>query len=257
MAPGIRDISYFLILSLDPTMLAGIERNLVDRYAARLAEQGIEVDAERTWDAYRASAADAYISAVVTAGTSDRMQPAEISQVGVDRVVPAMAAARDVRAAGPHRARRTPLRSSRAARSPRLLRAKGILTSMSIIGRFAHAETYVTAGGPQGDAHAWSLGTPLAPPPATSIAGAREHPRGARRRLQQPRLRDGRRFRGRVDDGGGADRGRRQGRRVRRPGASRSAAPAMRPARPIRASPTTPSRSGRCRMPATRSSRAC
>jgi hypothetical protein len=89
--PGIRDISYFLIASVDAAVLEPIERDLVDRYVKRLATHGVELDAERTWTLYRASASDFYVSAVVTAGTSDRMQPAEISAVGVDRVVAAMA----------------------------------------------------------------------------------------------------------------------------------------------------------------------
>ncbi|WP_426573980.1 phosphotransferase [Aquihabitans sp. McL0605] len=89
--PGIRDVSYFAISSVDPAVLEPIERGLVDRYAARLAGHGIDLDGDQTWDRYRASASDMYVSAVVTAGTSDRMQPAEISQVGVDRVVAAMA----------------------------------------------------------------------------------------------------------------------------------------------------------------------
>ena len=91
IGPGIRDVSYFLCASVDASVLAPIEHDLVDRYAARLAARGVEVDAERTWNRYRASAAEFYIAALVTAGTSDRMQPPEISQVGVDRAVAAMA----------------------------------------------------------------------------------------------------------------------------------------------------------------------
>jgi aminoglycoside/choline kinase family phosphotransferase len=90
VGPGIRDISYFLIASVDGTVLEPIERDLVDGYVKRLATHGVETDAERAWTLYRASASDFYTAAVVTAGTSDRMQPAEISGVGVDRVVPAM-----------------------------------------------------------------------------------------------------------------------------------------------------------------------
>ena len=90
VGPGIRDVSYFLIASMAASSLAAIERDLVDRYVARLADHGVEVDANRTWTLYRASASDFYVSAVVTARTSDRMQPAEISDVGVDRVVAAM-----------------------------------------------------------------------------------------------------------------------------------------------------------------------
>ena len=88
--PGIRDVSYFLIASVDPDVLAPIERDLVDRYVARLSTHGLDLDPEQVWTRYRASAAEIYVSAVVTAGTADRMQPPEISRVGVDRVAAAM-----------------------------------------------------------------------------------------------------------------------------------------------------------------------
>jgi aminoglycoside phosphotransferase (APT) family kinase protein len=90
MGPGIRDVSYCLCASVDVGVLEGIERDLVERYAKRLASLGIETDAARTWSLYRASAAEFYIAAIVTAGTADRMQPPEISRVGVDRAVAAM-----------------------------------------------------------------------------------------------------------------------------------------------------------------------
>lgn len=88
--PALRDVSYFLIASLDADALASDERSLLDRYLSRLAGHGIELDPGRAWDLYRASSAEIYVAAIVTAGTSDRMQPPEISRVGVDRVVAAM-----------------------------------------------------------------------------------------------------------------------------------------------------------------------
>ena len=90
IGPSIRDVSYFLGASVDPTVLEPIERGLVDHYVHRLASHGVDTDPERMWDLYRASAADFYVAAVVTAGTADRMQPPEISQTGVDRTVAAM-----------------------------------------------------------------------------------------------------------------------------------------------------------------------
>jgi aminoglycoside/choline kinase family phosphotransferase len=86
MAPSLRDVSYFLVSSVDPADLAGAERGLVDRYAERLAANGIGIERGRAWETYRAIAVEIYVAAVVTAGTSDRMQPPEISKVGVVRV---------------------------------------------------------------------------------------------------------------------------------------------------------------------------
>ena len=90
IGPGIRDVSYFLCASVDVPVLQRVEGSLVDRYVDRLSSHGIELDAERAWTHYRASAAEFYVAAVVTAGTADRMQPPEISDVGVDRAVAAM-----------------------------------------------------------------------------------------------------------------------------------------------------------------------
>ncbi len=89
VGPPLRDISYFLIASTDSEVLAVNERDLVARYVARLSERGIELDGEDAWNLYRATAVEIYVAAVVTAGTSDRMQPPEISRVGVQRVVAA------------------------------------------------------------------------------------------------------------------------------------------------------------------------
>ncbi len=90
VGPGIRDVSYFLNASMDPHDLAPIERDLFDGYVARLADHSVDLDSAPTWDDYRASAAEFYVAAVVTAGTSDRMQPPEISAVGVDRAAAAV-----------------------------------------------------------------------------------------------------------------------------------------------------------------------
>jgi aminoglycoside phosphotransferase (APT) family kinase protein len=90
MGPGIRDVSYFLIASVDADELPSIERDLVERYVERLGSHGVDVDRALAWDRYRASAVEIYVAAIVTASTSDRMQPAEISVVGVDRVAAAV-----------------------------------------------------------------------------------------------------------------------------------------------------------------------
>ncbi|MFC8528113.1 phosphotransferase family protein [Nocardia sp. NPDC057227] len=90
--PGIRDVVYSLTASMEPELLRKVERGLVDRYTARLATAGIEVDAERMWTLYRAATTEFYLNAVCTAEASDRMQPLEVSAVGVQRAVAAVAA---------------------------------------------------------------------------------------------------------------------------------------------------------------------
>jgi aminoglycoside phosphotransferase (APT) family kinase protein len=88
--PALRDVSYFLVSSMEVDQLVGIERELVDRYVSRLSTNGVEVGSTRAWELYRASAVEIYVAAIVTAGTSDRMQPPEISRVGVDRAAAAV-----------------------------------------------------------------------------------------------------------------------------------------------------------------------
>ncbi len=90
--PGIRDVAYFVVASVETQVARKIERGLVDRYAARLGTTGVTVDADQLWTRYRAAVSEFYISAVVTAGTGERMQPQEISRVGVERVVAAVKA---------------------------------------------------------------------------------------------------------------------------------------------------------------------
>lgn len=88
--PGLRDVSYFLVSSMAVDQLVGIERDLVARYLSRLSANGVELESSRAWELYRASAVEIYVAAIVTAGTSDRMQPPEISRVGVDRAAAAV-----------------------------------------------------------------------------------------------------------------------------------------------------------------------
>jgi hypothetical protein len=87
--PGIRDVAYFLNASVDIAVARAIERDLVDRYAARLGANGIDVDPAATWTRYRAAISEFYIAAVVTAGTSERMQRHEVTRAGVERAVAA------------------------------------------------------------------------------------------------------------------------------------------------------------------------
>jgi aminoglycoside phosphotransferase (APT) family kinase protein len=88
--PGLRDVSYFLVSSMEVDQLVGVERELVARYVSRLTSNGVELESTRAWELYRASAVEIYVAAIVTAGTSDRMQPPEISRVGVDRAAAAV-----------------------------------------------------------------------------------------------------------------------------------------------------------------------
>jgi aminoglycoside/choline kinase family phosphotransferase len=87
--PGIRDVAYFLNASVDVPIAREVERELVHRYVARLGANGIAMNGDATWTRYRAAISEFYIAAVVTAGTSERMQRHEVTRAGVERAVAA------------------------------------------------------------------------------------------------------------------------------------------------------------------------
>lgn len=89
---GIRDVAYFATASIEPDLLRVIERDLVYRYAARLDAAGIRADPERLWTLYRAAITELFLAIVCTAEAGERMQPFEISRVGVRRAVAAVTA---------------------------------------------------------------------------------------------------------------------------------------------------------------------
>ncbi|MQY17054.1 hypothetical protein NRB20_01170 [Nocardia sp. RB20] len=89
---GIRDLAYFATASVEPELLRGIERDLVERYAARFDAAGVRVDPDRLWTLYRAAITEFFLAAVCTAEAGDRMQPFEISRVGVERAAAAVTA---------------------------------------------------------------------------------------------------------------------------------------------------------------------
>ncbi|MBY8856749.1 aminoglycoside phosphotransferase family protein [Nocardia sp. CA2R105] len=87
---GIRDLAYFATASIEPDLLRGIERDLVDRYAARFDAAGVRVDPDRLWTLYRAAITELFLAIVCTAEAGERMQPFEVSRVGVQRAVAAV-----------------------------------------------------------------------------------------------------------------------------------------------------------------------
>ncbi|WP_174183826.1 phosphotransferase family protein [Nocardia barduliensis] len=84
---GIRDVAYFATASVEPDLLRTIEKDLVERYAAGLDAAGVPVDGDRLWTLYRAGITEFYLAAVCTAEAGARMQPLEVSRVGVERAV--------------------------------------------------------------------------------------------------------------------------------------------------------------------------
>ncbi|AHH17792.1 phosphotransferase enzyme family protein [Nocardia nova SH22a] len=90
--PGIRDLAYFVTVSVRPELLRDIEYALVQRYSDRLAAAGIPADARRMWTLYRAAITEPFLAMVCTAEAGERMQPRAVSRVGVERAVAAVRA---------------------------------------------------------------------------------------------------------------------------------------------------------------------
>ena len=67
---GPRDLSYLLSQSMEPTMRAGCERALVERYVAALATNGVaDYDVEPAWADYRLATLFDFVYPVIAGGT--------------------------------------------------------------------------------------------------------------------------------------------------------------------------------------------
>lgn len=89
---GIRDVAYFLILSLDTELRRAHERALIGGYRRRLVELGVpvhDVDENWLWERYRSYSLYAYIATSVTSAMSD-LQPAHIARTGLQRAATAV-----------------------------------------------------------------------------------------------------------------------------------------------------------------------
>ena len=67
-SPGIRDVVYFLVNSMDPALLAQLEVPLVEHYLAELRARGVDLDFDSTWELYRSFAFQVLVVGVVAVG---------------------------------------------------------------------------------------------------------------------------------------------------------------------------------------------
>ena len=66
--PGMRDVQYFLINSLEPDLLAAHESALIDHYVAELSRHGVTLDGGTARDQYRAFSFQTWMVGVVPLG---------------------------------------------------------------------------------------------------------------------------------------------------------------------------------------------
>ncbi|MEM9727413.1 MAG: phosphotransferase [Myxococcota bacterium] len=89
---GIRDVAYFLVLSLDTDLRRAHERGLFEAYVDALHEGSVpyaDLDPNRLWTLYRSFSLYAYLGASVTATMSD-LQPKPIARLGLRRAAAAV-----------------------------------------------------------------------------------------------------------------------------------------------------------------------
>jgi thiamine kinase-like enzyme len=84
--PGLKDLAYFAVTSLEPDVRRAIERDLLTEYLDALYAKSVPRTASsQSWDDYRMLAVTAYIAAAVTAAFSGRLQAEEVTRAGLDR----------------------------------------------------------------------------------------------------------------------------------------------------------------------------
>ncbi len=66
--PGIRDVQYFLINSLDPALLASHEESLIGHYVGELERHGVSLGAAEAHEQYRAFSFQTLMVGVVPLG---------------------------------------------------------------------------------------------------------------------------------------------------------------------------------------------
>ena len=89
---GIRDLAYFVVLSLETEVRRAHERDLVHLYQDTLRDCGVsdeDIDPEQAWEHYRSFSLYAYLGTSVTTSMSD-LQPKHIAELGLKRAATAV-----------------------------------------------------------------------------------------------------------------------------------------------------------------------
>jgi hypothetical protein len=96
-SPGVRDVAYFCCNSVPTPLRREMENELLDRYCAELAKEGVQLDRREAGEQYRLFSVFSWVSATSTAAMGSRWQPEAVGRGGMLR---ATAALEDLDAAG-------------------------------------------------------------------------------------------------------------------------------------------------------------
>ena len=89
--PGIKDLAYFAVTSLDTDVRRRIERDLLGEYLDALqVNSGPRLGFAAAWDDFRMLAVTAFVAAGVTAAFGARLQGEAVTRTGLDRAVRAV-----------------------------------------------------------------------------------------------------------------------------------------------------------------------
>ncbi len=83
LGQGMRDISYFLINSMDEELRRAHQEELIRHYLASLKALGIELDFDTAWRQYRLQSVYAWVAGIVTAPSN--FQPDRVVEAGLTR----------------------------------------------------------------------------------------------------------------------------------------------------------------------------
>ena len=89
---GVRDLAYFVVLSLETEVRRAHERDLVRLYQETLRDGGVsdeDIDPELAWEHYRSFSLYAYLGTSVTTSMSD-LQPKHVAELGLKRAATAV-----------------------------------------------------------------------------------------------------------------------------------------------------------------------
>jgi aminoglycoside phosphotransferase (APT) family kinase protein len=88
LGQGMRDISYFMINSLDEALRLEHQERLIRHYLATLRELGVSLDFDTAWRQYRRHSVYAWIAGMVTAPS--QFQPERVVLTGLSRACKAI-----------------------------------------------------------------------------------------------------------------------------------------------------------------------
>jgi hypothetical protein len=88
LGQGMRDISYFMINSLDEALRLEHQERLVRHYLGTLRERGVSLDFDTAWRQYRLQSVYAWIAGIVTAPS--QFQPESVVLTGLSRACKAI-----------------------------------------------------------------------------------------------------------------------------------------------------------------------